>query len=572
MAMTKPASTQVTFLPAGTGAVATTVQTKLRETVSVKDFGAVGDGVTDDTTAIVNAWKYVTAFDPIQLDERASKTLYFPPGIYLLTQNFWLNTATITPGYTGRFYTIEGAGMGQSIVVFKPTAANAWMYDQTQASSPTFAGLEFRSIFFKFDNSANGSSSVNGFKVNAASGSATQAFQFDAFRFIGVSSTVFMYLGGTVNASENKFINCRFYTLSTLIDIQNSEAVNHTLVATDVENVYGHIFVTKQAGNINWLGGSVIFADAAPSECSIINLGGNVPATGTYTSSSHLFMGLRTELRAQYSRVLYVTDNNVPVPVTFLACNFAKVDYNQDFAKVTVSNNSYIAFRDCTLPQSSTGSKFRFTNNPTPTTQYTGNGLIKSYVLFDRCRSAGDQTVNEPYADFSQVTDSDIYQGQVVEYVGCENIPNAPSYGLRYRAARTDNPVNGNLTPFRGYEFPYGNGTVAAGTANYFNLTIPHGAFVEKVQVSRAVFAAHSTVDYEIELVDGVEFNTPGTGVIYGTMPVQKYNLAINWSVAVNKRFTGTANQRTLWIRLKTGVTATSGVGSENGVVFASVF
>ena len=42
----------VTYTPAGTGAVETTVQTKLRGTVSVKDFGAVGDGTTDDTAAI----------------------------------------------------------------------------------------------------------------------------------------------------------------------------------------------------------------------------------------------------------------------------------------------------------------------------------------------------------------------------------------------------------------------------------------------------------------------------------------------------------------------------------------
>jgi hypothetical protein len=42
----------VSYTPAGVGAVTTNVQAKLRETVSVEDFGAVGDGTTDDTAAI----------------------------------------------------------------------------------------------------------------------------------------------------------------------------------------------------------------------------------------------------------------------------------------------------------------------------------------------------------------------------------------------------------------------------------------------------------------------------------------------------------------------------------------
>lgn len=59
-------SSLVGFLPSGTGATATTVQAKLRESISVHDFGAVGNGVADDTAAIqaaINSGKRICLGD-----------------------------------------------------------------------------------------------------------------------------------------------------------------------------------------------------------------------------------------------------------------------------------------------------------------------------------------------------------------------------------------------------------------------------------------------------------------------------------------------------------------------------
>lgn len=67
---------KITFLQAGTGAVARTVQAKLRDVVSVKDFGAVGDGVTDDSAAIRAAVAAVTA---------TGGSVYLPAGAYKVT-------------------------------------------------------------------------------------------------------------------------------------------------------------------------------------------------------------------------------------------------------------------------------------------------------------------------------------------------------------------------------------------------------------------------------------------------------------------------------------------------------
>lgn len=52
----------ITYTQGGTGSQTRTIESRLQDIISVKDFGAVGDGVADDSSACINAWN---ASDPI---------------------------------------------------------------------------------------------------------------------------------------------------------------------------------------------------------------------------------------------------------------------------------------------------------------------------------------------------------------------------------------------------------------------------------------------------------------------------------------------------------------------------
>ena len=83
------------FTQTGVGAIPTTIAAKLQERVSVKDFGAVGDGVADDTAAI-------------QAALAIGGQIYIPPGTYLLP-----NATNLYPAAHSR---LMGAGAGISIL------------------------------------------------------------------------------------------------------------------------------------------------------------------------------------------------------------------------------------------------------------------------------------------------------------------------------------------------------------------------------------------------------------------------------------------------------------------------
>jgi hypothetical protein len=75
------------FLASGASAITRTVDAKLLDTVSVKDYGATGNGSTNDTTAIQAA-----------LDANAGKCVYFPQGTYRTTTRLLVAANTTLKG------------------------------------------------------------------------------------------------------------------------------------------------------------------------------------------------------------------------------------------------------------------------------------------------------------------------------------------------------------------------------------------------------------------------------------------------------------------------------------------
>jgi hypothetical protein len=110
-------SDSIDYTQGGTGSQQRTLTSKLQETVSVKDFGAVGDGVADDTAAIQAA-----------IDAVSGGNVFFPFGTYFITGTVNVDSncildfdqSQINTNYNGILFSLIGAdGARKENVVFR---------------------------------------------------------------------------------------------------------------------------------------------------------------------------------------------------------------------------------------------------------------------------------------------------------------------------------------------------------------------------------------------------------------------------------------------------------------------
>jgi len=200
----------LSYMPAGVGAVATDVQDKLRENVSVKDFGAVGDGVTDDTAAIQ------AAINAVEATGKAG-VVVVPPGTYKMLSGVVIDASVITLDGKGALLDFSSLSSGIAITV---TGASI-----NYAGNPYF----------------NGSNCLRGLKVKGPGSGVT-----------GVTGLL-MTGSGFLGSNDYAIRDCSIYSFATGVvmgDVAYHLLFDHCSIFLCGVAVNGQLFSNAGARNV----------------------------------------------------------------------------------------------------------------------------------------------------------------------------------------------------------------------------------------------------------------------------------------------------------------------------------
>ena len=498
-----------TFVQAGANAVSRTVQNKLRDVVSVKDFGAVGDGVADDTLAFKRAVLAALSF----YADVDAVGVYVPPGRYLITGNNplgdWLSAALPgAPGFKLGF-SLYGAGYGSQIV-WRPTgSANVWLYDNgaVAGAGNSLVVPQFLDLFFRCEVSGlSAGGRLNGFRQYGVSGAATQGFYFENVRFLCVDrgfsdadiakAGTYMRLLGSVNASENKWVGCKINGWGTILDIgENVEALNHIFIGTDGDLTYGDVFKVAGGGNIVVMGGSWVMQSESTAYFLALR-----PTTAAMTGH-HSFSFGRIELNGRinapttYNSRLLLTDATAQ-SVAYLS-SWPIVQFNGWNALPILGGPRTTISVDAALP-----AKIVFQS-----CVFGDAGITQAHQMAVTASRSDLLTVsNGPMAEVT-FRDGDAVRPQDITFaanahaiISSRDCRKVIDYDRSVSLAAVQ--LIGKARPLK-TAFIFGRSWPDAGNNSTMSITLPKGAILKRVAFRKAANGGAATANYRLAMVDG---------------------------------------------------------------------
>ncbi len=257
-AATGVSSDDVSFLAGGVGAVARTAHDKFSEIVSVKDFGAVGNGTADDAAAIVAA-------------VASGRRVHFPAGTYRIA------SAVVFSGLSGFELFGDGAGVATIKCDGAATFTNA---------AVAFSGCNhFRVTGLTIDQNNNASFSATNPLLLALS---CTDFKIDLNEVLH-----YTYIGIAVNSCQRFWIDGNRVERDTAINTTNHAINVSSSVSTSGPGVVSRN-LCKNSGSI-YRGANIIIAnnrfDFNRYGAGIVTSGNGTPTYGQYVVTGNICSG-----------------------------------------------------------------------------------------------------------------------------------------------------------------------------------------------------------------------------------------------------------------------------------------
>ena len=296
-------------------AVGTDLYNRIHDTVSVKDFGAVGDGTTDDTAAI-------------QAAINSGKSVYAPPGTYLC------NLTITTSG-------VRIIGAGRESTIFKNYGNSPVItIDNTGGS---VRGAHIEGIYFSNRNSGT-YTSADGIYIKGTIG----ANECDFHTFIDLTFLGFRY-GVIISGRSiwNRWIRCAFLTSLTdgfVADATNNQALQYFETCRFANNTRYGMFINHTFVGFLLDGWTFVNCDWEN------NLSVPLRVTGTYGIQNWSFIGCYAE---ENTRSIPAGGSGGVVKSGFLFID-APYAFGLDFKNCTFMGNASVADPDYYLYVSDT--------------------------------------------------------------------------------------------------------------------------------------------------------------------------------------------------------------------------